>query len=125
MPERYWTWTATGADGVQPVVNAFAGSAPALARLEVEDGPQRWLESLARLRPDLALLPDEAVFMNWDADPWVGAAYSCDRPPPSAWASTGPFHACGEHTCDAVGAALMDGALASGLRVAQEILGAA
>ncbi len=123
VPERYWTWTATGADGVQPVVNAFAGSAPALERLEVTDGPGTWLESLERLRPDLALLPDDAVFKDWDADPWVGAAYSCDRPLLSVWAPAGPFHACGEHTCDG-NAALMDGALASGLRVAQEILGA-
>jgi len=121
IPERYWTWTATGADGVQPVVNAFAGSAPALERLHTHDGPGTWLESLARLRPDLALLPEDAVFKDWDADPWVGAAYSCDRPSPSAWAPAGPFHACGEHTCDA-NAALMDGALASGLRVAQEVL---
>ncbi len=122
VPERYWTWTATGSDGVQPVVNAFAGSAPALARLDVADGPATWLASLARLRPELALLPDEAVFKDWDADPWVGAAYSCDRPAIPAWTPAGPFHACGEHTCDG-NAALMGGALASGLRVADEILG--
>jgi monoamine oxidase len=121
VPERYWTWTATAAGGVQPVVHSFAGSAPALARLDVADGPATWLASLARLRPELALLPDEAVFKDWDADPWVGAAYSCDRPATSAWAPAGPFHACGEHTCDG-NAALMDGALASGLRVAEEIL---
>lgn len=121
VPERYWTWTATAADGVQPVVHSFAGSAPALARLGVADGPTTWLASLARLRPELALLPDEAVFKNWDADQWVGAAYSCDRPETSAWAPAGPFHVCGEHTCDG-NAALMDGALASGLRVAGEIL---
>jgi len=121
VPERYWTWTATAAAGVQPVVNAFAGSAPALARLRVADGPHTWLESVALLRPDLALLPGEAVFENWDADPWVGAAYSCDRPSPTVWAPAGPFHVCGEHTCDG-NAALMDGALASGLRVAREIL---
>ncbi len=121
VPERYWTWTAAAADGVQSVVNAFAGSAPALARLDVADGPATWLASLARLRPELALLPNEAVFKDWDADPWVGAAYSCDRPATSAWAPAGPFHICGEHTCDG-NAALMDGALASGLRVADEIL---
>ncbi len=121
VPERYWSWTSTGGEGVQPVVNAFAGSAPALARLEVAAGPATWLASLARLRPDLALAPDDAVLVAWDDDPWVGAAYSCERPPPAAWAPAGPFHACGEHTCDS-NAALMDGALASGQRVAQEIL---
>ncbi len=51
VPERYWCWTATGADGVQPVVNAFAGSAPALARLGVADGPETWLDSLAAASP--------------------------------------------------------------------------
>ena len=122
VPERYWTWTATAADGVQPVVHSFAGSAPALARLDVEGGPATWLASLAQLRPELALLPDEAVFKDWDDDPWVGAAYSCDRPATSSWAPAGPFHVCGEHTCDG-NAALMDGALASGLRAAEEILG--
>jgi monoamine oxidase len=121
VPERYWTWTATAANGVQPVVHSFAGSAPALARLDVGDGPATWLASLARLRPELALLPEDAVFMDWDADPWVAAAYSCDRPETSVWRPAGPFHACGEHTCDG-NAALMDGALASGLRVAEEIL---
>ena len=124
VPERYWCWTATGADGVQPVVNAFAGSAPALARLRVADGPETWLDSLARLRPDLALRPGEAVLSTWDDDPWVSAAYSCAGPEPYAWAPAGPFHACGEHTHDS-GRALMDGALASGLRAAREVLSGA
>ncbi len=122
VPERYWAWTATGAEGVQPVVSAFAGSAPALERLEVSDGPASWLASLARLRPDLALVHDDAVLVAWDDDPWVAAAYSCETPGSAAFAPVGPFHACGEHTCDG-NAALMDGALASGQRVAAEILG--
>jgi len=121
VPERYWSWTATGGAGVQPVVNAFAGSAPALARLRVTDGPGTWVESLARLRPDLALAPAEAVLSTWDDDPWVGAAYSCSAPGPEAWSAAGPFHACGEHTHDA-SRALMDGALASGVRAAHEII---
>ena len=58
VPERYWAWTATGAKGrVQPVVSAFAGSPPALERFRVADGPERWLASLATLRPDLELDP--------------------------------------------------------------------
>ena len=121
VPERYWTWTATGANGVQPIVNAFAGSAPALDRLSVSEGPTAWLASLARLRPDLALVPDDAVVVAWDDDPWVAAAYSCETPGSQAWEPSGPFHVCGEHTCDE-NAALMDGALASGLRAAAEIL---
>lgn len=121
VPERFWCWTATGASGVQPAVNAFVGSAPALERLRVTDGPAAWLESLERLRPDLALVPEEAVLSTWDDDPWIQAAYSSEAPPPLAWAPVGPFHVCGEHTHD-TSRALMDGALASGLRVAQEVL---
>jgi monoamine oxidase len=121
VPERYWCWTAAGADGVQPVVNAFAGSAPALAGLRVADGPDFWLGSLGRLRPDLSLVPEEALVSTWDDDPWARAAYSCVGPDPDAWAPAGPFHACGEHT-HGTSRALMDGALASGLRAAREIL---
>jgi monoamine oxidase len=124
VPERYWCWTATGGDldsGSQPVVSAFAGSAPALARLGVTDGPETWLGSLERLRPDLALSPAAAVLSTWDDDPWVSAAYSCAAPGVAAWAPAGPFHACGEHTHES-SRALMDGALESGLRAAREVL---
>jgi monoamine oxidase len=124
VPERYWTWTATGADGVQPVVSAFAGSAPALDALGVRSGPETWLASLAALRPDLALDARGAVLSTWDDDPWVGAAYSTTAPPEEAWRPAGPFHVCGEHTAGAY-AALMEGALRSGLRVADEVRAAA
>lgn len=120
VPERYWTWTATGDGTVQPVAHAFAGSAPALARLGVEHGADAWLASLARLRPDLSLTPEQAVISTWDDDPWVGAAYSCAAPPPDAWQQAGVFHVCGEHTA-AGNRALMDGALESGLRAAGEV----
>ncbi len=66
-----------------PVVSCFAGSAPALERLELGGGPGRWLESLAALRPELALEPDGAVLSTWDDDPWVGAAYSVSPRPRS------------------------------------------
>ncbi len=123
VPERYWTWTATGAEGVQPVASCFAGSAPALEALAVRRGPQRWLASLRRLRPDLALAPETALLSTWDDDPWVAAAYSCSTPPVEAWRPAGPIHACGEHTAGA-SAALMDGALASGQRAAREVVDA-
>jgi monoamine oxidase len=121
VPERYWTWTATGDHGaVQPVVSAFAGSAPALASLRVEDGPARWVSSLARLRPDLRLEPAGAVLATWDDDPWVRAAYSASVPV-EAWEPVGALHFCGEHTAGPFGA-LMEGALRSGLRAAREVL---
>ncbi len=120
VPERYWTWTATRGDGLEPVVHAFAGSAPALAALDVAQGPERWLASLARLRPDLDLECGGAVLSTWDDDPWARGAYSCATPPEEAWAPVGPLHVCGEHTAGRF-AALMGGALRSGLRVAEEI----
>jgi monoamine oxidase len=127
VPERYWTWTATGArDRVQPVVSCFAGSAAALAGLGVQDGPAGWIASLERLRPDLELLPENAVLSTWDDDPWVGAAYSTatvERPSSDDLTTpVGPLHFCGEHTAGPF-AALMEGALRSGLRAARQVLG--
>ena len=129
VPERYWTWTAKGGGGtVQPVVHAFAGSRPALARLGVDDGPERWVESLARLRPDLVLDPSDAVLATWDDDPWARAAYSTPAPGGRTTDElahpVGPLYFCGEHTAGPL-AALMEGAVRSGLRAAGEILRAA
>ena len=124
VPERYWTWTATGdGDEPQPVVSAFAGSKPALDALEVDDGPGRWLDSLERLRDDLALDPAGAVLSTWADDPWVGAAYSTSPPPEVASAverPTGPLAFAGEHTAGAY-AALMEGAIRSGRRAARSL----
>jgi monoamine oxidase len=131
VPDHFWTWTARGGPGraVQPVVSAFAGSAPALARLRVADGPATWLERLRALRPDLDLDEAGTVLSTWDDDPWVGAAYST-RGPASDPADaellarpTGRLHFAGEHTAGPW-AGLMEGALRSGRRAAAELLGA-
>lgn len=125
VPERYWTWTATGADGVQPVVSAFVGSPPALDRLRLDEGAEAWLASLARLRPDLELDTAGAVLSTWHDDPWVRAAYStrspCSPDDVLLTAPVGPLHFAGEHTAGEH-AALMEGALRSGLRAAAQIL---
>ncbi len=125
VPERYWTWTATGADDApQPVVSAFAGSRPALERLDVESGPSRWLDSLERLRTDLELDTGGAVLSTWDDDPWVRGAYST-TPPPEVEAAvsepTGPLAFAGEHTAGEHHA-LMEGAIRSGRRAARSLL---
>jgi monoamine oxidase len=120
VPERYWTWTARASDGVQPVVSAFAGSRAALERLAVEDGPDAWLASLARLRPDLGLEPDHAVLSTWP-----GGAYSVHAPgaadDPALTARSGPLVFAGEHTAGPY-AGLMEGALRSGIRAARLLL---
>lgn len=125
VPERYWTWTATGNDGhVQPVVSAFAGSAQALAALDVGAGPERWLDSLELLRDDLELDRAGALLSTWADDPWVRAAYSTSPPPAVAEAveePTGPLAFAGEHTAGAH-AALMEGAIRSGRRAARSLM---
>jgi len=127
VPDHYWTWTAAGADGtVQPVVSAFAGSAPALAALGVAAGPARWRRRLAALRPDLDLDDGELV-STWDDDPWVQAAYSTRTPafrpddPDLLARPVGPLHFAGEHTAGPW-SGLMEGALRSGRRAAAELL---
>ena len=125
VPERYWTWTATGdGDLPQPVVSAFSGSAPALERLRVADGPGPWVDSLARLRPDLDLEPEGALLSTWDDDPWVRAAYSTTPPPELAGAvghPTAPLAFAGEHTAGKYHG-LMEGAIRSGRRAASSLL---
>ena len=124
VPERWWCWTQTDAKGDPvPLVSCFAGSAPALERLGVEEGPDRWLESLAALRPDLELEPDDALLSTWDDDPWAAAAYSISSPPARAAtlaAPVGPLSFAGEHTAGAF-SGLMEGAIRSGRRAAAEL----
>ena len=127
VPDRYWTWTARGPDGaVQPVVSAFAGSAPALDALGVAAGPATWRRRLAELRPDLAL-DRGAVLSTWDDDPWIQAAYSTRTPafdpadPGRLAQPVGPLHFAGEHTAGPF-TGLMEGAMRSGHRAAAELL---
>lgn len=126
VPDRYWTWTATGDNGeVQPVVSAFAGSAGALDRLEVAHGPDRWLGLVAELRPDLDLDAGGAVLSTWADDAWARAAYSTSPPRdlPDIFAHpTGPLAFAGEHLGGEF-AALMEGAVRSGRRAARALLG--
>jgi monoamine oxidase len=128
VPERFWTWTATDESGqVQPTLHCFSGSTPALEQLQVTEGPSTWAGRAASLRPDLALDVDGAVVTTWADDPWAGEAYTAltvgtgtddgellRRP-------VGPLFFAGEHTAGDL-AGLMEGALRSGARAAQELL---
>ncbi len=127
VTERYWCWTATEADGeVAPVVHCFAGSPGALSSLEVARGPERWLASLRRLRPDLSLREGEALLTTWADDPWARGAYLAETlgsAPGDAAALAepcGPLALAGEHTAGEW-SGLMEGALRSGLRAASQL----
>jgi monoamine oxidase len=128
VPDGYWTWVATDASGSpQPIAHCFAGSTPALDRLGVSEGLGGWLARLASLRPELSFDTDRALLTTWADDPWAGLAYSAERSvsreddPDLMAAPVGRLHFAGEHTAGPW-SGLMEGALRSGERVAQEVL---
>ena len=124
VPGRYWTWTSTGEeDLVQPVVNSFAGSAPALERLEVGEGPAAWVESVRELRPDLDIDADRAVLSTWSDDRWARAAYSIlpsEEITEVLSEPLGQLAFAGEHLGGQF-AGLMEGALRSGRTAARAL----
>jgi monoamine oxidase len=130
VPERFWCYTQLGADGEPlPFVAAFAGTPDALDALEVGRGPDRWLASLERLRPDLELDLGGAAISTWADDRWARAAYSArsaasPMDTDALVRSVGALRFAGEHTAGEWHG-LMEGALRSGVRAAQQLLQAA
>jgi monoamine oxidase len=127
VPDLFWCYTQLGADGNPlPYVAAFAGSPVAMHALAVESGPDRWLEALARVRPDLDLDPSTTLLSTWGDDPWVRGAYSA-RSATSPMDTdalarpVGSLYFAGEHTAGKWHG-LMEGALRSGVRAAQQLL---
>ena len=127
VPDRFWCWTASGADGrVPPVLNGFAGSPEAVAALASD--PDVWLRRLADLRDDLDLDLGSVVVTTWHDDPWARGAYSADGlralPGDAALvaAPEGRVFVAGEHTAGEW-SGLMEGALRSGSRAAREVVG--
>ncbi|HET7014789.1 MAG TPA: NAD(P)/FAD-dependent oxidoreductase [Streptosporangiaceae bacterium] len=128
VPDRFWTWTATDDSGqVQPVLHAFGGTATALAALGVSHGPQTWAARAAALRPELALDLTGALLTTWNDDRWAGESYSAHtvsvEPGDDELIAqpTGRIYFAGEHTAGDW-AGLMEGALRSGVRAADEVL---
>ncbi len=127
VPGRFWTFTQWTADGRSaPVAGSFAGTPAGLDRLGLVDGPGRWTAAIRRLRPDLAIDDRNPVLATWQDDPWVLGAYSArsaasPMDDDALARSVGPIAFAGEHTAGERHA-LMDGALRSGLRAADEVL---
>jgi monoamine oxidase len=127
VPDRFWCYTQLGYDGEPlPFVAAFAGSPGALEALAVDAGPDRWLEVLARVRPDLDLDGRTVLLSTWADDRWVRGAYSASSASvpldkDSLRRPVGPLVFAGEHTAGSWHG-LMEGALRSGARAAQQLL---
>ncbi|MCZ3387753.1 MAG: FAD-dependent oxidoreductase [Actinomycetia bacterium] len=128
VPKRFWTWTATDLSGsVQPLLHCFSGSGPALDALQVEAGPRTWAERVASLRSDLPLDVGRAVVTTWADEPFSREAYSAvtiDWRPEDDEVLQRPVGAlrfAGEHTAGDW-AGLMEGALRSGVRAADEVV---
>lgn len=125
--DRFWTWTANDGDGqVAPVLNCFGGNLHYLSGLEVEHGPATWARRAHQLRPDLDFHDTEATLTVWHLDQWAQGAYANHAPGFSAADAdalqrpVGNVFFAGEYT-DPDNIGLMEGALRSGHRVAEEI----
>ena len=121
VPLRFWTWTQHEI----PAASSFAGSPSALELLEIDRGPEKWVEAVRRLRPDLDYADGPPLLSTWHDDPWARGAYSA-RTLSSPLADeplalpVGVVSFAGEHTAGRWHG-LMEGALRSGLRAAEEV----
>jgi monoamine oxidase len=118
VPHRFWAYTQLAPDGLPlPVLAAFAGTHGGSDALTAQ--------AVRELRPDLTFSDDEPVLSTWHDDPWVRAAYSARSvasPLEDAALAepVGPLAFAGEHTAGEWHA-LMEGALRSGLRAADDV----
>jgi monoamine oxidase len=117
VPDRFWTWTQHGV----AAASSFAGTAAALEGLEVAAGPGRWAASVRRLRPDLPYTDAEPVLATWPEGAYSARTLSSPLDDAALARPVGPVAFAGEHTAGGWHA-LMEGALRSGRRAAQEVV---
>jgi monoamine oxidase len=126
---HFWTYTQLAADGQPaPFVTGYTGTTSAVDDLCGSDGFERWVAALVALREDLDLETESAMLSSWHDDEWVRGSYSArtlssplrddDLAKP-----IGPLFFAGEHTAGEWHG-LMEGALRSGRRAAEQILSA-
>jgi monoamine oxidase len=117
VPGRFWTWTEHGSRAVA----SFAGTAAALERLEIANGPARWAAAIRLLRPDLPYADAEPVLAAWPGGAYSARSLSSPLDADALAEPVGPIAFAGEHTAgDWHG--LMEGALRSGRRAAAQCL---
>jgi monoamine oxidase len=126
---HFWSYTQLGADGEPaPFVVGYTGTRSAIDALGGSERVDRWVAAMVALRGDLDLDPEpgSAVLSSWHDDPWVRGSYSArslssplrddDLVKP-----IGPLFFAGEHTAGEWHG-LMEGALRSGGRAAEQVL---
>jgi monoamine oxidase len=124
---HFWTYTQLGADGEPaPFVVGYTGTLPAIDALGGSEDVKHWVDALVALRDDLDLNPEDALLSSWNDDPLVRGSYSArtissplrddDLVKP-----IGPLFFAGEHTAGEWHG-LMEGALRSGKRAADQVL---
>ena len=127
IARRFWSYTQLGADGEPaPFLVGYTGTRSAIDALGGADEVERWIAAVVALRADLDIDPSSALLSSWHDDPWVRGSYSArglssplrddDLVQP-----IGPLFFAGEHTAGEWHG-LMEGALRSGRRAAEQIL---
>ena len=122
------TWQGTyGTRGSRAGLVAFSGADDASTCRRWKNRRQKYLKQLKPLYPRIAQECRNGLFMDWLKDKWTRGSYSF--PKPTEVVRAGPriragfkqrVHFAGEHTCYAF-TGYMEGALQSGLRVAQHL----
>jgi monoamine oxidase len=125
----HWTWHQTdGQEGPGASMCAFSGgpAAETCRQWSASERTAKYLGELGRVYRGISASHLNSRFMDWPADPWVRASYSC--PAPGQVTTVGPIlrkglgrlHFAGEHTCYAF-TGYMEGALNSGASLARRI----
>jgi monoamine oxidase len=128
VPDVFWCFTQLTPNGEPlPILGSFAGSREALDRLDVDNGPERWLGLLAELRPDLELDPTRVLLATWHDQPTyrsivVARSLSAPVDDDEVARPIGRLAFAGEHTAGLEWHGSMEGAVRSGRRAARDVL---
>lgn len=122
------TWQATDQQpGPRAALVAFSGSNDAERCRRWKQRKKKYLSELSPIYPRIKGHMANSKFMDWPSSPWTRGSYSF--PAPGEVMRVGPLlrrpfrrkmHFAGEHTCYAF-VGYMEGALQSGLRVAEQL----
>jgi monoamine oxidase len=124
-----WTWWATaGQAGSGDALCAFSGGthADVCRSWPADERVERYLSELSRLYRGVRDSYVGSRFMDWSAETWIQAFYSCPgvgevtRVGPILHDGLGALHFAGEHACYAF-AGYMEGALNSGASLARKL----